>query len=130
MFCSTKKAQNVTILNSNYVPQNGFITPPLVKKLKMDREISQIIDNTKNLFGELEDFKGGLGSYVLTNSNMVCVLVKTNLRHLYHFSRLRADEHAQWEIQNIAKKVDELVKSQAPLSARYLGGKSELEGLF
>ena len=129
-FAQLKRHRMFTILNSNYVPQNGFITPPLVKKLKMDREISQIIDNTKNLYSELENFKRGLGSYILTNSNMVSVLVRTNLRHLYHFSRLRADEHAQWEIQNIAKKVDELVKSQAPLSARYLGGKSKFEGLF
>lgn len=45
-----------------------------------------------------------------------------NLRNVVHFIQERDDSHAQWEIQQYAKAVRELVVEAAPVSARALLG--------
>lgn len=41
---------------------------------------------------------------------------KTDLHNLFHFLRLRADSHAQWEIRQYANVICELVKDWVPLA--------------
>jgi len=41
---------------------------------------------------------------------------KIDLHNLFHFLRLRADSHAQWEIQVFAKAILEIVKAWVPLA--------------
>jgi thymidylate synthase (FAD) len=41
---------------------------------------------------------------------------KINLHNLFHFLRLRADSHAQWEIQEYARVMAGMMKRVAPLS--------------
>ena len=75
------------------------------------------------MFGKLEQVKDGLGSYILTNAHRVNVLFHTNLRELYHFSRLRSDKHAQWEIREISLQMDALLKKIYPHAAKQMMGK-------
>ena len=51
------------------------------------------------------------------------MLIAANPRELYHFSRLREDEHAQWDIKDTAKRLMKLAKKVAPLSFMLSGGK-------
>ena len=126
-FAQLKRHRVFSILKTNYHPKNGFVTPNLIKQLKMTNCINELINETNKLFFKLENKKEGLGSYILTNSHRIEVLIKTNLRELYHFSRLRSDIHAQWEIRNISIEIDKKLRKIAPLSTQKLGGKNDFE---
>jgi thymidylate synthase ThyX len=65
--------------------------------------------------------------YALTNAHRRTALVKMNARELYHFSRLREDEHAQWDIRQLANQMVELASMAAPLTMALSGGKSEMD---
>ena len=60
------------------------------------------------------------------NLDPVQILVKMNLRELYHFVRLRSDEHAQWEIRNLSDLISDHLRVVAPNASRYLAGKSQM----
>jgi thymidylate synthase ThyX len=66
----------------------------------------------------LDAVKPGLGDYARTNAHLLRAMFQANLRELYHFARLRADSHAQWEIRRLAADMDALVRAHAPLAAR------------
>ena len=46
-----------------------------------------------------------------------------NAREFYHFSRLREDETAQWDIRQLAVRMGEAAKKVMPLTFLMLGGK-------
>jgi thymidylate synthase ThyX len=50
-----------------------------------------------------------------------------NARELYHFSRLRQDGHAQWEIRGIANRMVEVAKRFCPLTMSLACGKDAFE---
>lgn len=49
--------------------------------------------------------------YVLPESTKTDIMVTMNVRELYHFLNLRTDEHAQWEIRNMAWEIYEQVSA-------------------
>ena len=59
----------------------------------------------------------------MTNSHRRRVVVKMNLRELYHFVRLRSDSHAQWDIRALSQRLEALAKRLFPLAASRLCGK-------
>ena len=124
-FAQLKRHRMSTILKSNYSPQNGFVIPPLIKEINYEDKVSELMQKIEDLYFELEQVKKRLGNYILTNSHRIPVIFKTNLRELYHFSRLRSDSHAQWEIRNLSHQIDKEVKKIYPFAAKYLMGKDQ-----
>ncbi|PID27911.1 MAG: thymidylate synthase (FAD) [Candidatus Cloacimonadota bacterium] len=124
-FAQLKRHRPATVITQKYSPESGVVIPELIKKLKMNDRIEIILKKSENLFYELEKIKKGLGSYVLCNGHKVNVLFKANLREFYHFSRLRSDKHAQWEIREISLKIDEKFKEFAPLTSLFMMGKDK-----
>jgi len=124
-FAQLKRHRMSTILNSDYQPEAGFVIPPLLKQLGFPNEMRDIIRRSNEFYQKLETHRAGLGNYILTNAHKLFVIFKANLRELYHFSRLRSDKHAQWEIREISQKIDELVKNVVPNAAAMLMGKDE-----
>lgn len=51
--------------------------------------------------------------------------VTMNARSLIHFIKLRADSHAQWEIQEYARAMLKLFREKMPLTAEYYFGVAE-----
>lgn len=49
--------------------------------------------------------------------------MRFNLRDLYHFIRLRADAHAQWEIRELAQNIEDQIREKMPLTTLMLSGK-------
>lgn len=90
-------------------------------------EIWYTLSNKFRDFGD-EKFSHvpSIHSYFKMNLDPVQVLVKMNLRELYHFVRLRSDEHAQWEIRELSNWIAEHLHVVAPNAARFLGGKSQM----
>jgi len=66
--------------------------------------------------------------YALLNAHRRRVLLACNLRELYHFSRLRSDMSAQWEIRMLSDGMCRLAREKAPIGARLLGGKDGFQG--
>lgn len=122
-----KRHRMCTIIKSDYHPGRGYMIPPLLQELNMEKQIEAVMNETSRLYFRLEAEKKGLGNYILTNGHKITVLFQVNLREMYHFSRLRSDKHAQWEIRAISHKMDELVKTSVPLAGCYLMGKDEFE---
>lgn len=67
-----------------------------------------------------------ISPYMVLNAESAHVQTRMNLREIYHFCRLRSDEHAQWEIRQISDEIIRIIKPLAPFATRYLCGKSDL----
>ncbi|MCK9309281.1 MAG: FAD-dependent thymidylate synthase [Candidatus Cloacimonetes bacterium] len=66
-----------------------------------------------------------IAPYCRLNASILSVYAKMNFREIYHFVRLRSDEHAQWEIKELSQLMAKKVQTLAPLSSEHLCGKSE-----
>ncbi|MFO7896404.1 MAG: FAD-dependent thymidylate synthase [Candidatus Cloacimonadales bacterium] len=128
-FGQLKRHRISTILRSQYHPELGYVVPNLLKELKVSDEIKLVLKSVHELYYKLENQQPGLGNYILTNAHKLNIIFKANLRELYHFVRLRSDQHAQWEIRELSQKLEKLIKEQAPLAAKYLMGKDKFENL-
>jgi len=126
-YAQMKRHRICTIIKSDYSPEIGYITPPLLQEMGMQQEIDELMQKVINVYSSLENVKKGLGNYIMTNGHKVSIIFEANLRELYHFSRLRSDKHAQWEIQAISKQIEGILKEKAPLAAKFLMGKDEFE---
>jgi thymidylate synthase (FAD) len=57
-----------------------------------------------------------LSRIILPQNNYTECYWKIDLKNLLHYIRLRADHHAQWEIQEFAKALASFVKQQCPMA--------------
>ncbi len=124
-FGQLKRHRMATILRSGYHPEHGYVVPPLLDEIGGRELMQPVMERVDQLFYQLEKIKKGLGAYILTNSHRLPVLFQANLRELYHFSRLRSDCHAQWEIREISQKIDMILKRELPNAGAMLMGKDE-----
>jgi len=124
-YAQMKRHRMCTIIRSDYNPERGYIIPPILKEIGMQQEIDELMEKAVKVYSSLEEVKKGLGNYIMTNASKVSIIFEANLRELYHFSRLRSDNHAQWEIQEISRKIEKIMKEKAPLAAKFLKGKHE-----
>jgi len=57
-----------------------------------------------------------LSRIILPQNNYTECYWKIDLKNLLHYIRLRADSHAQWEIQEFARALAQFVKAQCPIA--------------
>ncbi|MCF7911621.1 MAG: FAD-dependent thymidylate synthase [Candidatus Cloacimonetes bacterium] len=124
-FGQLKRHRMSTILRSSYQPENGYVIPQLIDEIGGRELILPVMQKVGMLYKELERYKPGLGSYILTNGHRLPVLFKANLRELYHFSRLRSDAHAQWEIREVSQQIDSIIQRELPNAGKLIMGKDE-----
>ncbi len=103
----------------------NFVIPPVYTDKKVIDRFRELMDASAEVARKLGEINPLLADYALTNAHEVVFLFKANLRELYHFSRLRSDQHAQWEIRELSSRIDEIIREKAPLSAAKMMGKSE-----
>ena len=84
-----------------------------------------MLPQVSSLKKALAAVSGDLACYARLNADRVKILVKMNLRELYHLIRLRCDEHAQWEINILAHAIADQLRTLAPNATSFLCGKSE-----
>lgn len=121
-FAQLKRHRMATIIKSNYEIKNGYVIPPQLKFLKQTKRFQEANEKIAKLYSKLDS---NIAPYVLTNAHRVRVVMKANLRELYHFSRLRSDSHAQWEIQELSDFLITKIQEIAPLSASLMMGKDK-----
>jgi len=123
-FAQLKRHRMATLLSGPYIPELGNTVPASVTAAGLENELRQILDITNGAYCKIKEKFGTAADYVLTNSHCRRVLMKMNLREMYHFVRLRDDAHAQWDIRNLAHRLSEKIKTLMPLTAMMLCGKS------
>jgi flavin-dependent thymidylate synthase len=124
-FAQLKRHRMATLLVGEYEPELGCTIPASIKEAGLENEFQKIITATNVAYRKIHDTYGAAADYVLTNSHRRRILMKMNLREMYHFARLRDDEHAQWDIRELAHRLSEKVKVLMPLTTLLLCGKSQ-----
>jgi flavin-dependent thymidylate synthase len=124
-FAQLKRHRLATLIAGDYLPELGNTIPDSIAAARLDNEFCEIIEQTNHAYLKIKEKHGPAADYILTNSHCRRVLMKMNLREMYHFVRLRDDEHAQWDIRYLAHQLAEKVKIIMPLSAMLLCGKSD-----
>ncbi len=128
-FAQLKRHRMASLLAQDYNPDLGSTIPEKIRDISADKELEDIISKSSELYREFLPKYGKAAEYCLTNAHRRRVLVYMNMRELYHFSRIREDKHAQWDIRNIAHSMSRLAKQTAPLTSILLGGKHEFESI-
>jgi flavin-dependent thymidylate synthase len=129
-FAQLKRHRMATLTSQSYDPSLGVTVPPSLDEVGARDEFMAVIDQTAEAFAALGREIGEAAAYVLTNSHRRRVLLKVNVRELYHISRLRQDPTAQWDIRNVAAEMASLAKEALPLAGLLLGGKNEYPALY
>ena len=104
-FAQLKRHRLATLIAGDYQPEFGNTLPESVAAAGLEKEFNEIIDRTNSAYFKIKAKHGPAADYVLTNSHRRTVLMKMNLREMYHFVRLRDDEHAQWDIRHLAHQL-------------------------
>ena len=129
-FAQLKRHRMATLLAGEYAPTLGNSLPESIRRIGLAGEFTEIITATNDAYSLLREASGAAADYILTNSHRRRVLMKMNLREIYHFIRLRDDEHAQWDIRELAHGLAEKIRRIMPLSAMMLCGKSRFNEKF
>ncbi len=124
-FAQLKRHRLMTILAQDYDPELGITIPNSLKMIKAEVEFQKLCQQSETLYFEFLPKYGKAAEYCLTNAHRRRVLISVNPRELYHFSRLREDEHAQWDIKETAGNMLDLARRTAPLSFQFAGGKNQ-----
>lgn len=124
-FAQLKRHRMCTQLVSCYEPELGCTEPPSF----VEAGLSSLFSEAMDLSLKGSEMCGTRGTYLLTNSHRRRVTIHMNGRELYHFSRLREDSHAQWDIRSIAGMMLGILRQRAPLTMKMSGGKSERQDL-
>jgi flavin-dependent thymidylate synthase len=129
-FGQLKRHRIATITAQDYDINLGITIPDSVKEVGEEKRFINTIKKTEKVFQKIEKRFPGIGSYVLTNAHRKRVLINMNLRELYHFSRLREDATAQWDIRDKAYKMSTLAKKVMPITTQLLGSKREYPEIY
>jgi len=129
-FGQLKRHRMSSIIWSDYDPVLGVTVPESVRAVGEAKRFLEIEERVNGLYYRIEKSLPGIGTYILTNAHRRRVLMKVNLRELYHISRLREDPTAQWDIRHIAHKMSVLAKKAMPVTTMLLGGKSDYPKIY
>jgi flavin-dependent thymidylate synthase len=129
-FAQLKRHRLATLLPGDYNIKFGNVIPENIKRNGLEKEFLDIIDRTNSVYLKLKERHGDAADYILSNSHRRHIVMKMNLREVFHFIRLRSDKHTQWDIRQLADQILEQVKTVMPLSSLLLCGKSDFVELF
>lgn len=125
-FGQLKRHRMTTQTVQPYDPNLGMTIPPAIDQA----EFMKVVELTNKAYAQLVNHHPLAAQYVLTNAHRRRVLLKTNARELYHISRLREDQHAQWDIQNLSRGMTKLAKEVMPLTMMFVGSKAGFVELY
>ncbi len=124
-YAQLKRHRMSTQLATGYEPSLGITVPRTVLEAGGAELFTEATEKAATAARGL----GRKGRYLLTNAHRRQVRLSMNGRELNHFSRLREDEHAQWDIREIASEMVRLVREKAPLTTKMTCGKSNWENV-
>jgi len=122
-FGQLKRHRMASLLVQPYDPALGYTVPPGVERVGMSQPFQQVMAESMRLYEKVLPHHPEAAAYILTQAHRRRVLLRMNARELYHFSRLRQDGHAQWDIRALADRMVYLCQQVAPLSLALCAGK-------
>ncbi|PKN75717.1 MAG: thymidylate synthase (FAD) [Candidatus Cloacimonetes bacterium HGW-Cloacimonetes-2] len=114
-----------TIIKEDEVYEPSHFYQEAIRKVKRTEIWETQIEKVHYFRDQLSFHNEEAARYIRMNTDTVKILAQFNLREIYHFVRLRSDDHAQAEIRNISDLMRTYVRVFAPFASRYLCGKSE-----
>ena len=129
-FAQLKRHRMSTIIAQEYDPKLNVTIPPAVRKIGQQKNFMEIMRHTKNAYEQIKKKAPLAAGYVLTNAHRKRVLMKFNARELYHLARLRADQHAQWDIHELTEKMLQQAKKVMPLTLMMACGKDSFDNTY
>ncbi len=129
-FAQLKRHRMSTLTAQPYDPTLGVIVPPSVEAVGARAEFMAVMAETEAFFEGLHGRIGRAAEYILTNAHCKRVLWKTNAREFYHFSRLREDATAQWDIRQVAAEMSRQAVGVMPLTLALIGGKDAFPEIY
>lgn len=124
-YAQLKRHRMTTQIVQPYDPALGVSVPVTVRRASRVGALRAAVSASGRLYRSLRSSAGPAAEYALTNAHRRRVLLRINLRELYRFSRLRSDEHAQWEIRLVSDLMCAQAAGVVPAGAALLGGKHE-----
>ena len=132
-FAQFKRHRIATIIKQNYLPELGYTAPLNI----VEAGIEDIFKHCMNISNDLHVYlKNKLpadqtcaATYALTNAHRRRIIFQANARELTHFSRLREDINAQWDIRNIARKMIHFAREACPALMLFAAGKDTYDKL-
>jgi flavin-dependent thymidylate synthase len=118
-----KRHRMCTQIPGPYDPKLGNTIPATIREVGMADYFMDIVTQTNILHAKIKEEVPLAASYILTNSHRRRLYFKANLRELYHVSRLREDQHAQWDIRELSRQITTELRQVWPLTAVLMAGK-------
>jgi flavin-dependent thymidylate synthase len=129
-FAQLKRHRMSTIIAQEYNPSLGVTIPPSVQEIGQQKIFMDIMRQTEKVYGQIKKQAPFAAAYILTNAHRKRVLMKFNARELYHIARMRADEHAQWDISELTEEMLKQAKKAMPLTLMLACGKDGFDALY
>ncbi len=129
-FAQLKRHRMSTIIAQEYNTSLGVTVPPSVQEIGQQKIFMDIMRLTEKAYDQIKKKAPFAAAYILTNAHRKRVLMKFNARELYHLARLRADEHAQWEIRKLTEDMLRQAKKVMPLTLLLACGKDSFAALY
>jgi flavin-dependent thymidylate synthase len=129
-FGQLKRHRMATIITQRYEPRLGLKIPGSIHAIGLTKEFTDMARTAEDLYNRIKAEVPTVAEYILTNAHQRKVLFKTNLRALYHISRLREDAHAQWDIRELAAEMSKQAAKVMPLAASFIGGKDRFDEMY
>ncbi len=127
-FAQLKRHRMATLLPQRYTPALGISVPESIRNARAVSVLRKGTRRAERLYRMIERNAPHACEYALCNAHRRRVLVGMNLRELYHFSRLRSDAHAQWEIRELSDEMCRIATRLVPAGSQMLGGKDAFGG--
>ncbi|NOZ12361.1 MAG: FAD-dependent thymidylate synthase [Acidobacteria bacterium] len=126
-FAQLKRHRMGTLIPQPYLPELGVTIPETMVAACVETGYLDLARRVNGVYRRLSEQNASAAAYCLTNGHRRRVLFKLNAREMYHFVRLRADKHAQWDIRAIAGEMLDRVRDTAPLTFMMACGKHEFK---
>lgn len=129
-FGQLKRHRMMTLTRQPYLPTLGITVPPAVAEADLAERVEAVARRSEALHDQLLEVAPAAAPYALMNAHRRRVLVTLSARELYHVSRLREDQHAQWDIQLIAAEMVRQAADVMPLTLVLACGKDAFPGRY
>ncbi len=126
-FAQLKRHRMATIITQDYLPSLGISIPDSVRKAGQVGLLREVASTSGRVYRKISSRVEKARDYALLNAHRRRVLFEINLRELYHFSRLRSDIHAQWEIRQLSDMMCDLAAEMIPSGSILLCGKDSFD---
>lgn len=125
-FAQLKRHRMGTLIPQDYDPRLGVTVPESVAAVDEAAALRELAAASAVTAGRIGALAPPAAAYALTNAHRRRVLFRVSVRELAHFARLRLDEHAQWDIRELAGAMIAAVRPRLPLFGELLCAKTDL----